>query len=253
MLRTARDLKGASLIATDGDIGSVQDLYFDDRTWTVRYLVVNTGTWLSGRQVLISPRSVATGGDPASVTVALSKRQVEGAPSIDMDKPVDRQYEEDYSHYYGYPYYWGGPNRWGTTMYPSEVAMAGIPITDVPVVATISESQQGDPNLRSARDVMGYYIEATDGDIGHVEDFLVDDRLWAIRYMMVDTRNLWPGTKVLVSPDWIKRVSWADSRVYVELTREGVKTAPEYDPDHPIAREYEKELYHHYKRPTYWE
>jgi uncharacterized protein YrrD len=248
MLRTARNLKGTSIAATDGNIGSVQDLYFDDRSWTVRYLVVDTGTWLPGRHVLISPISVRASADPSSVAVALTKAQVKDSPSVDIDKPVNRQYEEEYSRYYDYPYYWTGPYRWGPTPYPGAMIMAGVPAADVIAVAGAG----GDPTLRSARDVMGYYIEATDGDIGHVEDFLLDDREWAVRYMIIDTRNWWPGRQVLISPAWIDRVSWPDSRVYVDLTREGVKTAPEYDPDHPLEREYEGRLYRHYGRRNYW-
>jgi hypothetical protein len=117
----------------------------------------------------------------------------------------------------------------------------------------VANPELGDSRLRSARDVMGYYIEATDGDIGHVDDFLIDDSEWAIRYMIVDTRNWWPGKKVLISPEWISQVSWPDSRVYVDLTREGVKTAPEYDPSRPVEREYETRLYRHHDRPSYWE
>jgi hypothetical protein len=183
------------------------------------------------------------------VAVALTKEQVKDSPSVDADKPVNRRYEEDYSRYYGYPYYWSGPYRWGATPYPGEMVLAGVPVADLVAVTETGR----DPTLRSARDVMGYYIDATDGDIGHVEDFLLDDREWAIRYMIIDTRNWWPGRKVLVSPAWISRVSWPDSRVYVDLTKEGVKTAPGYDPDHPLEREYEGRLYQHYGRRNYWE
>jgi hypothetical protein len=111
----------------------------------------------------------------------------------------------------------------------------------------------GNPSIRSVRNVTGYYIEAADGDIGHVEDFLVDDQEWAIRYMIVDTRNWWAGKQVIISPEWINRVSWPDSRVYVDMSREGVKTAPEYDPDRPLEREYETRLFGHHKRQTYWD
>ena len=247
MLRTASHLKGASIAATDGEIGSVHDLYFDDLTWTIRYLVVDTGTWLPGRQVLISPRSVRSAPNQDRVPVALTKEQVKGSPSIDTEKPVERQYEEEYSQYYGYPYYWSGPYRWGATPYPGEG-----PLSEARATSAMPPSG-GNPSIRSVRNVTGYYIEAVDGDIGHVEDFLVDDREWAIRYMIADTRNWWPGKKVIISPEWINRVSWPDSRVYVDMSREGVKTAPEYDPDRPLEREYETRLFGHHKRRTYWD
>jgi sporulation protein YlmC with PRC-barrel domain len=246
MLRTASHLKGASIAATDGEIGSVQDLYFDDSTWTVRYLVVDTGTWLPGRQVLISPRSLRPMTDDDRIPVALSKAQVEKSPSIELDRSVDRQYEEEYSQYYGYPFYWSGPYRWGASPYPGEG-----PLSTSRAMSAMPPS--GDPSLRSARNVMGYYIEATDGDIGHVEDFLIDDQEWAIRYMIVDTRNWWPGKKVVISPEWITRVSWPDSRVYVEMTKGGIKAAPEYDPNRPMKREYESRLFSHHGRRTYWD
>jgi len=247
MLKAASNLKGMSIAATDGDIGSVQDLYFDDMTWTIRYLVVDTGTWLPGRKVLISPMSVASGDRSHAVPVRLTKSQVQNSPSVDADKPVNRQYEEEFSQYYGFPYYWSGPYRWGSDPYPGAGAATAGAIPAAMVAGA------GDPALRSMRDVTGYYIEATDGDIGHVEDFLVDDHEWAIRYIVVDTRNWWPGKKVVVSPGWISRVSWADSKVYVDLSRDGIRTAPEYDPDRAVEREYENRLFTHYGRRNYWE
>jgi hypothetical protein len=247
MLRSASSLKGASIGATDGNIGSLDDLYFDDLSWTVRYLVVDTGTWLPGRQVLISPLSVRGAAEANTVPVALTRAQVEHSPPVDSDKPVNRQYEEEFSRYYGYPYYWSGPYRWGALHYPGEEA------SPADVAAANAVAAGGDPNLRSARDVIGYYIQATDGDIGHVDDFLIDDREWAIRYVIVDTRNWWPGKKVVVSPDWIRQVSWRESQVHVDLTREALKAAPEYDADRPLEREYETRLFRHYGRPSYWE
>src|SRR5262245_66505468 len=159
MLTTASHLKGTTIAATDGDIGSVQDRYFDDHSWTVRYLMVDTGTWLPGRQVLISPRSIRPVADEGRVPVALTKSQVENSPSPDMDRPVDRQYEEEYARYYGYPYYWTGPYRWGSTAYPGEAIAAGGP----EAVVTLPRPS-GDPNLGSTRNVTGYYISATGGD-----------------------------------------------------------------------------------------
>jgi hypothetical protein len=249
MLKAISDLKGAALAATDGEIGSVADVYIDAASWTVRYLVVDTGTWLPGRKVLISPlavRGAVWGAD--RIPVNLTKAQVEASPSVDTEQPVSRQYELEYARYYGYPSYWGGPYRWGTAQYPADVA----PLTGPPYEPE-APREPGDPHLHSARDLMGSYIEATDGDIGHVEDFLVDDREWAVRYMVVDTRNWLPGKKVLVSPEWIRDVSWADSRVYVDLTRQGVESAPEYDPDRPLERADESRLYRHYQRRQYWE
>ena len=252
MLRTASELKGIGIAARDGDVGSVTDLYFDDETWTISYFVVDTGTWLPGRQVLVSPMAVAGEASADRIPVALTRRQVEESPPIDADKPVNRQGEIEFARYYSYPYYWAGPYRWGLLGYP------GIPPTPPPVdpVAaemTARDRDQGDPNLRSVRDVSGYDLSAIDGDIGHVEDFVIDDKAWAIRYMIADTGNWWAGKKVVVSPEWIRDVSWPDSRVHVDLTRSQIQSAPEYDPSQPIARDYEERLFQHHARRKYWE
>ena len=253
MLRTASELKGIAIAATDGDIGSVKDLYFDDMSWTVRYLVVDTGTWLPGRQVLVSPMSIRGGSSAEKIAVSLTREEVKNSPPIDADKPVNRQEEIELSRYYSYPYYWAGPYRWGLLAYP------GLPPTAPPVdpvaaeMAAREREQQGDPNLRSVRDVTGYTLAALDGDIGHVEDFVVDDHAWAIRYMMIDTKNWWPGKKVVISPEWIREVSWADSKVHVDLTRSQVQSAPEYDPSRPIERDYEERLFQYHGRRKYWE
>ena len=254
MLRAVSEMKGLNIAATDGDIGSVKDFYFDDLTWTMRYLVVDTGSWLPGRQVLISPMSIRR-STADQVFLGLTKDEVENSPPVDTDKPVDRQQETTLSQYYRYPYYWEGPYRWGTVAYP------GAPFTPAPAVPpdTVAqelearERESADPHLRSARDVAGYYIEAVDGDMGHVEDFLIDDQAWAIRYMIVDTRNWLPGKKVVVSPEWIRQVSWTDSRVYVDLPCEQIKAAPEYDPIGPFEREYETRLLEHHGRRKYWD
>jgi hypothetical protein len=253
MLRTVTDLRRCAIAATDGDIGSVHDVFFDDRSWTVRYLVVDTGDWLSGRRVLISPMSVTeANGISERLHVRLTRAQVERSPHVDTDRPVSRQHETDLSRYYGYPYYWAGPYRWGMARYPGPVL---VPPQPSPVEREVMEREQerADPSLRSALAVTGHYIRATDGEIGHVEDFLVDDRAWAIRYVIVDTRNWWPGKKVLVSPEWISSVSWPEATVDVDLTREGVRNAPEYDPSRSLHREDEARLFGSHGRPPYWD
>jgi sporulation protein YlmC with PRC-barrel domain len=255
MLKPASGFKGLTIAATDGDIGSVNDLYFDDLSWTIRYLVVDTGTWLPGRQVLISPLSVRRVDD--KILVDLTRNQVQNSPPVEADKPVNRQQEEAIARYYDQRYYWEGPYRWGLLAYPG---MPPVPTAPIPadamgeeMAARERETPSGDPTLRSSRDVTGYYIAALDGEIGHVDDFLVEDRAWAIRYLLVATRNWWPGKKVLISPEWIKTVSWADSQVQVDLRRDEIKAAPEYDPSRPFDREYESRLIEHHNRRKYWE
>jgi hypothetical protein len=198
-------------------------LYFDDETWTVRYLVVDTGGWLTGRQVLISPVAVTKLDWYASrINVRLTKDEVENSPSIEQDKPVSRQHEAAYATYYNYPYYWTGPYLWGPAALPGRVLTPQPEDSQAHEIAAMQRASE-DVHLRSVEEVTGYYIEAKDGDIGHVEKFLIDDENWTIRYMVVDTRNWLPGKNVLVSPEWISSVSWSDKRVYVDLSREQIK------------------------------
>jgi len=201
--------------------------------------------------VLISPISVIHADWQAKrLDVALTKKQVENSPDIATDKPVSRQHEFTYFGYYGYEYYWGGPYLWGSSYYPGGYPTPRTASTED--MADQIERESGDSHLRSTGAVTGYHIEASDGEIGHVDGFIVDDEDWAIRYIEVATKNWWPGKKVLVSPAWIERVSWEDSKVYASLSRESIKNAPEFVDFTPITRDYENRLYAHYSRPPYW-
>jgi hypothetical protein len=245
-------LKGVVIRATDGEIGTVDQLYFDDETWVIRYLTVDTGGRLGCRRVLISPISVVHADWQAKrLDVALTKKQVENSPDIDTHMPVSRQHEADFFGYYGYPFYWEGPYLWGPAFYP--VDLANRTTASAEAMADSIRKQSKDSHLRSTDAVSGYHIEAADGEIGHVNGFLVDDEAWAVRYLEVATRNWWPGKKVLVSPAWIELVSWTDSKVYVGLSREAIKNGPEYVESMPITREYEDRLFRHYGRPPYWQ
>jgi hypothetical protein len=251
MLTNTTNLKGFTIRARDGDLGTVDQFYFDDETWAIRYLTVETGGWLGGREVLISPFSVVhTDWQSGRLDVALTKKQVENSPDINTHQPVSRQHEAEFFGYYGYPYYWGGPYMWGPAFYPS--GLLAEPTLPAEATADTIRKQSDDSHLRSTEAVMGYNIEATDGELGHVDGFLVDDESWAIRYIEVATRNWWPGKKVLFSPAWIERLSWTDSMVYTGLTREAIRNAPEYFEPVRITREYEARLFLHYGRPPYW-
>ena len=259
MLRSLKELQGYTISATDGDIGSVHDFYFDDQHWTVRYLVVDTGGWLSGRRVLISPMALGqTDWLDRRLPVSLTRQQVEDSPPIDLAKPVSRQYEVEYFNYYGWPYYWYGPAAWGAWAYPNELAAAQTAqaletARQAGATATgTQEQERADPHLRSVKEVTGYRIQATDDEIGHVEDFIADDESWQIRYLVVDTSNWWFGKQVLLARDWIRDVSWLDQKLYVDLTRDQVKGSPAWDPTIPVNRVYEERLYDYYGRPAYW-
>jgi uncharacterized protein YrrD len=245
MLIKAKELKGYTLHSLDGEIGHVKEFYFDDHHWAVRYLVVETGNWLLDRQVLISPHALLTVNKTEQyISINLTMKQIEDSPSLDSDKPVSRQFEQSYYGYFGYPMYWGGPYMWGA--YPNIVR------DPKEQKKAAKAEKQWDPNLRSTRDVSGQIIQATNGDIGHVDDFIIDDETWAIRYLVIDTQNWLPGKKVLISPKWIDRISWSEFTVFINLSRETIRQSPEYTEDSLITRDYENGLHRHYNRQGYW-
>jgi sporulation protein YlmC with PRC-barrel domain len=245
MFNKAKTLHGYKLLSLDGEIGGVKDFYFDDRYWTIRYLVADTGNWLTGRQVLISPYALVDEGiADHHIAINLTKKQIEDSPAMESDVPVSRQYEAVYYGHYGWPPYWGGPYMWGDYPYP---------VRDRDLWNAPAQNKESwDPHLRSIHDVSGHNVQAVDGEIGHVEDLIIDDDTWAIRYLIVATQNWWPGKRVLISPKWIKRVSWSKSKVFVNLSRETIKQSPEYMEDALPTRNYEVGLHQHYNRPGYW-
>jgi hypothetical protein len=249
MLRSINSLVGYAIRATDGDLGKVAEFYFDDLTWTIRYLVVETGTWLSNRKVLLSPASLAE-PDWASGTFGakLTMEQVRNSPNIDTDKPVSRQHEMDLSGYYAWPMYWGsqyssGP-RYGTAPSGPQMYLKAEPEDE----ASAPESRD-DPHLRSTRSVAGYHVAASDGAIGHVEDYVTDDQSWILRFLVVDTHNWMPGgERVLIAPEWIMSVEWGEGKVFVDLSREAVAGSPRFDPRQPVSVDYEGQLHDYYGR-----
>jgi hypothetical protein len=244
MLHLVKSLRGLALKARDGSIGSVKDFYFDDQFWTVRYLIADTAGWMSGRSVLISPYALESVDVAAKeIATTLTRKQIEESPPLESDKPVSRQFEQDYYGYYGWPSYWGGPYMWGT--YPS--------ISRNPEywTAAAPDHKPWDPHLRSVEAVTGYHIQAPDGEIGHVDDFIIDDETWSIRYLVITTRNWLPGKRLLLSPHWIGKVSWEESKVFVYQNRDIIRQAPEYT-EEALTRAYESRLHNHYDKPGYW-
>ncbi len=244
MWRSIKDLESYEVFTKDNFSKAVDDFYFDDEIWTIRYVVVNTGGWVPERQVLLSPVSL----DPPVTNIkriptALTKKEIEEGPSIDADAPVSRRIEEELAGYYHWPLYWTTPNMLG----------GPAPMPAPKEAPSVEEAKKaGDPHLRSVREVRDYAINAADGELGHVADFIVDDDAWRIRYMIVDTRNWLPGKKVLVALDWITGIDAEDNTVTVDLTQEQIKGAPEFDPKDPVNRGYEEVLYDYYGRPKYW-
>lgn len=263
------NLKGLSdckVVASDGEIGSVTDIYFDDLHWRIRYFVVDTGDWLSpGKVVLVSPHSIGkVAKDDGVIVLDLSKEQVKRCPDIDSDKPLSRTLEEALSNQYGWPMYWlpgmdgsfiALPGRHEGDQDGDSSATGGdVAAGDGAKTEEIAPTRgkAGDPNLRSVNEIRGYHIHAIDGEIGHVEDFLVEDQLWDIQYMVVDTRNWLPGKDVVVSRLWITDIGWSDRSVVVNVKKERVKTSPEYQRMAPIDRTFEEKLFAHYDLPRYW-
>src|SRR5688572_18651291 len=221
MLHLFSRLRGADVHATDGVIGTVEDIYFDDEHWAVRYIVVSTGAWL-GRSVLLSPMAVEEGWTAGLVRVKLTRKQVESSPDAATHEPVSRRMESELLRHYGYPIYWGGSGVWGA--YGMPAALLGAPpepVSPPPVPATAApadvrnQQNDADRHLRSAADITGYHVKATDGSIGHVDDFLVDDRSWEIRYVQLDTSNWIGGKAVAISPQVLREIDHASRLVKI--------------------------------------
>ena len=253
MLRNVKDLRGYAIRATDGVIGKVDDLYFDDDDWAIRYLVVDTGTWLRGRKVLISPIAI---GPPDWMSqllpVSLTKAQVERSPTSTPGSRCHASTKPSTPDITDTRTTGAAQVLWGMGAYPGSLTTEDRIEDELKARRTHAPQTRTIATCAAANAVIGHHIHATDGDIGHVEDLLVDDHTWAIRYLIVDTSNWWGGHHVLVAPQWIKDVSWSDANVSVGLTRQAVKNAPRYDPAAQLDRQQEQGIYEHYGRPGYW-
>lgn len=247
MIRSVLKIKGYDLKATDGEFAKVSDLLFDQNLWITRYLVADTGGWLTGRRVLLPPVVL---GQPdwknGVLPVQLRKEDIENSPPLDEHAPVSRQHEIQLYRYWNVEPYWAGHISAG--LYPIPEGAHGSQQESVQPEL----DSDADPFLRSVNEVKEYRINALDGEIGRVSDFLIDDESWVIRYLVVDTARWWPGKKVLVPLIWITDISWAEKDVSVDVTREKIKASPEFDPSRPINREQEEVLYDYYGRPKYW-
>jgi len=247
MLRNASAIKGYAIKASDGRLGSVSDFLFDDASWLVRWLVVDTGDWLPGRNVIL-PTSVLGHIDPKNreFSVRLTMQQVEKSPDIGTDRPVSRQMETNIYDYYGWSPYWG------TGIYMGGYGYMGGAMAASPVLGSrqrnIAEAERShnDPHLRSTESVTGYHIHASDGEIGHVKDFLLEDADWSIHFLVVDTKNWWPGKKVLISPRSAREIDWTDKLVNLNVDRQRVKDSPPYDASMKVDRAYEKDFHRYY-------
>ena len=232
MLRMVTGLRGFALRATDGEIGKVCDLYFDDREWKIRYMVVDTGGWLTGRQVLISPFSIA---EPkwreAVISVRLTKHQVEQSPPVDAHRPLTRRHEKELAAHYRWPSWWGGT---GAALVAVWATLAD---------GNVEEQNQEDSRLSSMKAVIKYRIADANGPMAYVDDFMLDCDQWIIRYVVVKTGRFLSGRKALIATDWIQALDWRKSLVHVDITRLEMDRSPLFDDSLPMDRHMEKKLY----------
>ncbi len=246
MLYEAKSLKGYHLCGLDGEIGRVKEFYFDDHEWTIRYLVADTGTWLPGRQVLIAPAALtAVDKDDRCIRVGLTRQQIKDSPPLDSDKPVSRQFEDEYLTYFGWPIYYGDSYHW------EDSPVFFVPHEDE---GDLAKDKQGrDPQLRTTKDTTGFEINTTSGEFGCIEDFVIDDEAWKIRYLVVNTLDKWFGKRILVALDWIAKINWGKAKVFVNLSCETFKQTAEYTGEPMLSREYENLVYKNCQLPGYWQ
>ena len=218
------DLKGDDVRARDGVVGTLDDVYFDDERWSVRYMVVDTGGWIAGRRMLVSPHAVEAGlSDPGRLRIGTTRAQLMDAPDAATDRPVAEQQRLAQAKNLGPPYYWSNPVLWGAAAMPGNVAAAAGAVAPPRTVQDLGED--GDPHLRSSNEVIGYDVQAPDGTLGSVEDFIIDERTWTISDVVVDTLKWWPGGEVTLRPEQVERIDWAQRRLHVRLSRDELKAA----------------------------
>ena len=241
MIRSVKELRHVMIKATDGGIGFVEQVFFDDEKWTIRYLVVDTGEEFAHRRVLVSPMAVISqhGEPPVSIDVRLNRRQVANGPDIDTEKPVSRQKELELSRFFLLPPYWGSSGIWGSQMLPEGLLSLSQPIP-------ADHQEAADVHLRSSREVTGYRVQGKDGKIGHVEDFLYDEKNWCIRYIEVDTRLWIFGHHFLVPPELVQAVEWDERTIFVDLPVDAVRSAPTYSSLASLTPEFEARLRAYY-------
>jgi sporulation protein YlmC with PRC-barrel domain len=223
MLQSIKQLYGNKLAALDGDIGQVKDFYFDDENWVVRYLVADTGSWLTGRLVLLTPHAFGKlDQDEKTLHIKLHKKKIQDSPSIESHKPVSRQYETDYYAYYGWPTYWDGSAMWGIGGYP-----VVLPPSKKEMEIQKKYHHRDDKHLRSMQEVIGYNIQSVDGEIGHVSSFLVDDKSWAIHELVIETGHWYSGKEILIPTSKVKKISYEEAKVFVSLTKADIQQTAE--------------------------
>ena len=258
MLRRLEEILGYELAAPDGIVGTLHDVFLDDETWTVRYVAVDTGLWL-GRSVLLSPISFESPDwQGRRIPLTVTRAEIERSPELLGRARFTREEEREFAAYYGYPHYWGGTGLWGWADRPGAL-VAAPPSGYVPPSALDADAARAadadvlTTSVYSGKDISGYHIHALDGEIGHVDDFIIDEDSWSVRYLQIDTSNWIGGKTVLLAARWIQRIDPADGKIHVDVTKERIENSPEFDPGTAIDRAFEERLHQHYGLPAYWE
>lgn len=251
MLVSENEVYRYSIDTSDGEKGVLKQLYFDDEHWAIRYLVVDTHKWIPGRKVLLSPMSIERmNHDNEAISVSLTSEEVSDSPDIDTDQPISRKHEMEINRHFSWPYYWVGTGAWGNGMYPRPFMADDLTEAD----SSLQNSKEEQENhLRSTKEVAGYHIQAVDGEIGHVKDFIFDEDTWKLRYVVIDTKNWFSGKEVLLSTEWVNDIHWQDRTVQVDIKKDAIRNAPTYRPNEPISRKFEEDLHMHYDKTGYWE
>jgi uncharacterized protein YrrD len=246
MFEFASTLRGYAIEASDGGIGTIADVLFDDRTWRMRWLVVDTGNWLTGRMVLLHPQSLGRADyERRQLCVALTRAQVEGGPELSEHEPVSMQMERHLYDYYGWePVAMEG----GFGINPIASKFSAPPLV-APAADTAAPAGECDPHLRSLEAINHSHILGVDGALGKVEDLVIDEANWVVPYLVVDTGRWWSGKHVLVSRHAVQEISWAEREIRAGISRAQVKASPPWSALGDIDKDYEKDLHDHYDWP----
>lgn len=259
MFRSEKEIDGISVHAVDGMVGKVDQLVFDDQNWAVRYIVVDIGTWLTGKRIIISPAAIEHITKNTLFTKN-SKNQIKNSKAFEKIDLVSRQEERELHDYYSWPYYWTYPqtyNSLGGALYPGLTPPLFNPsrqsITEEALKKDREKEQKVRKNhLRQTKEIKGYTIQATDEEYGNVTDFIIDDNLWVIRYLVISNGLINPK-RHLIAPQWTGGIDWGENTVYVLRNKQTIENSPLYNPALPIDRTYENKIYDHFKGEKYWE
>jgi hypothetical protein len=229
-----------NICGTDGDIGGLHDAYFNGVTWRLRYFVVDSGSWLPGKKHLLSPHALEQIKWPDSLAcVSATKKQFEQSPGVLLDRPISRKMEAAVANHFAWSAYWSA--GMGAAVIHAEQASDTSGVTE-------DELLEHAEDLRSVNEVVGYDISAVDGEVGKVEDFLIDDETWTIRFMVVKTGSFFSGNRILLAPEWVRSVRCSERAVNVSLSCETIKNGPVFDPTAAINHEVEERIFDAYGR-----